>query len=153
MSLSGDPLATYQTSRWQRGLAVFAAAGLLFIIGIVAVGPDPSWATLLQFGTTGVALVAAAAYGLHAQLEVYETGLRRVRPLRTDEPLHFDEVERALLPLTSRALLLFTGTGRQLALRIGGDEFEDFDRLVRQVLRRLPDTAEIEDPAGRADDL
>lgn len=153
MSSSGDPLSTYRTSRLQRGLAAVAVAGLVLLIGIGAVGPDPSWPTLLQFGTTGVALVAWAAYGLHARIEVWEDGLRVIRPLWWDEEIRFEHVERALLPMTNDGLMLFTGPSGQKQFGVDGQTFKRSDQLILHVLRCLPEDAKIEDPAGRIDDL
>jgi hypothetical protein len=51
--------------------------------------------------------------------------------------------------MTSEGLMLFAGG--QVHFQVDGDAFEHFDRLVLDVCRRLPDTAEIEDPAGRID--
>jgi hypothetical protein len=148
---SGDPIATYGTSKWQRGMALIAGAGAIVFAGLVVAGPQSplSWGSLLQIGTTGGMMVAAAAYGLHARIEVFEDGLRKVRPLWRDETIRFDAVERALLPMTSEGLMLFAGG--QAQFQVDGDAFEHFDRLVLQVCRRLPDTAEIEDPADRLD--
>jgi len=151
MPFSGDPIATYGTSRWQRGVALIAGAGAIVFAGLVVAGPQSplSWGSLLQIGTTGGMMVAAAAYGLHARIEVFEDGLRKVRPLWRDETLRFGAVERALLPMTNEGLMLFAGG--QAQFQVDGDVFEHFDRLVLQVCRRLPDDAEIEDPAGRLD--
>ena len=151
MSFSGNPIATYGTSQWQRGVALLAGAGAILFAGLVVAGPQPvfSWWTLLDLATTGGMMVAAAAYGLHARIEVFDDGLRKVRPLRSDETIRFDAVERALLPMTSEGLMLFAGG--QAQFQVDGDAFEHFDRLALQVCRRLPDTAEIEDPAGRID--
>ena len=153
MPFSGDPIATYGTSRWQRGVALVAAAGAVLFAGMIVAGPQPpfSWASLFQIGTTGGMMVAAAAYGLHARIEVFEDGLRKVRPLWRDEPLRFGAVERVLLPMTNEGLRFFTGSGGQLRMHIDGTSFERFDRLALQVCRRLPDDAEIDDPAGRLD--
>ena len=153
MALSGAPLATYGTSKWQRGVAMLAGAGAIVFAGLVVAGPQPvfSWWTLLDLSTTGAMMVAAAAYGLHARIEVFDDGLRKVRPLWRDDTIRFEAVERVLLPMTSPGLMLFTDVGSTPAFAVDGDAFEHFDRLVLQVCRRLPDTAEIEDPAGRID--
>lgn len=155
MSLSGPPLATYGTSRWQRTVALLSAAGVLLFLGLVAASDRPlfSWWTLVNLATTGGTMVAMAAYGLHAKIEVFEAGIRKVRPLWWNDELRFDRVERALLPMTGTGLMLFTGPGGQAQFTVDGDAFERFDRLVLQVLRRLPEEAEIEDPAGCLDDL
>lgn len=153
MPFSGDPIATYGTSRWQRGMALIAGAGAIVFAGLVVAGPQSplSWGSLLQIGTTGGMMVAAAAYGLHARIEVFEDGLRKVRPLWRDETLRFEAVERVLLPMTNEGLRFFTGSGGQLRMHIDGASFERFDRLALQVCRRLPDRAEVEDPADRLD--
>jgi hypothetical protein len=155
MSFSTEPLATYRTSRWQRWGALLAAGGALLVFGIQVAGPRPffSWPTLLQQIPTGGAMIAAAAYGLQARMEVFETGLREVRPLWWDRTIRFENVQRALLPLTKDGLMLFTGRGGQKQFSVDGQTFERSDQLILQVLRHLPEDAEIEDPAGRIDDL
>lgn len=155
MALSGDPRATHRTSRRQRGLALLAAVGALLFFGLVAAGDQPllsAW-SLVNLVTTGGTMVAAAAYGLHAKIEVYEAGLRKVRPLWWDDEIRFADVERALLPMTRPGLVLFTGRGGQPQFSVGEAAFERFDLLVLQVLRRLPEGAEVDDPAGRIDDI
>lgn len=153
MPLPGDPIATYGTSRWQRGGALVAAAAAVLFAGLTVAGPQPtfSWVSLFQIGTTGGMMVAAAAYGLHARIEIFEDGLRKVRPLWRDETLRFGAVERVLLPMTNEGLRFFTGSGGQLRMHIDGSSFERFHRLALQVCRRLPDDAEIDDPVGRLD--
>ena len=150
---SGEPVATHRTSPRRRGLALLSAAGALLLAGLAAASDRPlfSWWTLLDLATTGSLTVAAAAYGLHARIEIFEDGLRRVRPLRRDEGLRFDDVERVLLPMTSAGLMLFTAAGSTPALAVDGSAFERFDRLALRVCRRLPDAAEVEDPVGRLD--
>jgi hypothetical protein len=154
-SLSGELIATHPPSQWARAGALLCAAGALLVFGLVAVRNRPllSWWTLLDLATTGVPMVVGAAYGLRAQIEVYEDGVRRVHPLWRNHALRFADVERALLPTTRRGLLLFTGAAGSPQFGIDGDTFEDVDALIRRVLRRLPDDVAVEDPAGRLDDL
>ncbi|MFB6248327.1 MAG: hypothetical protein ABEL97_07140 [Salinibacter sp.] len=154
MSLSEEPLATYRTSRLQRWGALLAAGGALLVFGIQVASPRPlfSWRALLQQIPTGGAMIAAAAYGLQARIEVFETGLREVRPLWWDRIIRFETVQRALLPLTDDGIRLFTGSGHQLEFGIDGNGFERSDQLIRQIVRLLPEETEVEDPAGRLND-
>lgn len=155
MSSSEAPRTTYHTSRWQRGLALACAAGAVLFAGLAVTSGPPlfSWWTLLNLGTTGSMMVAMAAYGLHARIEVRAKGLRKVRPLWWDETIRFEAVERMLLPMSRPGLALFTGPGGQSQFDVDGSAFEDFDQLAREVCRRLPPDAEVEDPADRLDDF
>jgi len=112
---------------------VACGRGALFLFGIRAVDPRPlfSWHTLLQQVPTGGMMIAAAAYGLQARIEVFETGLREVRPLCWERTLQFKDVQRARLLMTDEGLPLFTGSGSQLEFGIDGNGFERSDEFIR----------------------
>ena len=78
-------------------------------------------------------------------------GLQKARPLWWDEQVRFGSVERVLLPVTSKGLVLIEGGQPQF--RVDGNAFGQFDRRVLQVLRLLPENVEVEAPTGRIDDF
>ncbi|WP_263784397.1 hypothetical protein [Salinibacter grassmerensis] len=144
--------ATYRTSAFQRGLSLLSVGSLL-LLGVLEVTDEGPLLelSLVNVMLTGAMLVTAAAYGLRATVRVSETTVQKRRPLWTDHVLRFEDIQRVHLPVTTEALWLYTEPDGSPDLSIEAQSFERFESLARQVLRRLPQHAEIRDPAGRAE--
>lgn len=72
-------------------------------------------------------------------------------PLWRDRRVHFEDVCGFHVPmvLADGAVRLYTDPDAAPALTLAGQAYERFDDLLRQVARRLPDEAEVRDPANR----
>jgi len=142
--------ATYRTSKFQRGLSLLSIGALLLLAMLEGTDEGPILdLSLVNGGLTGATLLAVASYGLRATIRVSETTIQKKRPLRTDNVLHFEDIRRLHLPVTTEALWLYTDPSGSPILTVEAQSFERFEALARQVLRRLPSGAEIRDPAGR----
>lgn len=152
---SGDAeeISTYQTSVFQRRLSFLSVAALLLLASMEATDGGPVLElSLINVMLTGGMLLATASYGLRATIRVSETEIRKERPLWKDNALRFKDIQKARLPLTAEALWLYADSGGSPDLSVDADSFERFGDLTCQVLRRLPEGAEIHDPAGRIEE-
>ncbi len=148
-----ETLATYRTSRFQRGLSLLSIAGLLLLAVWEATDEGPFLElSLVNVTLTGATLLVVASYGLRATIQVSETAVQKTRPLWMDKVLRFEDIQRLHLPVTTEALWLYTEPNGSPDLSIEAQSFERFESLARQVLRRLPQHTEIQDPAGRVEE-
>lgn len=149
----GEAPETYRTSTLQRGFSLVSLAALLLLAVLEATDGGPLLElSLFNAVLTGATLLAAAGWGFQATVRVSETEIRKGRPLWADHALLFDDARKLYLPVHTEALWLYTDLSGAPDLGVEAQSFERFESLARQVLRRLPRGAEIQDPAGRIEE-
>jgi len=82
---------------------------------------------------------------------VSDGDLRKATPLWWDRTVRFEDVRRLHVPMVvvDSGIRLYTDPDDTPALTLEAQTYERFDDLLRQVARRLPEDAEVKDPAGR----
>jgi len=136
----------------RRGLGLVGLVGLLSLLGFEIAEAGTLWTggVLTDLAMSG-GVALGAAHQLGTSIHVSDDALWKATPLWEDRTVRFDEVRRLHVPMVrvDSGVRLYTDPDGTPALTLEAQTYERFDDLLRQVARRLPEDAEVKDPAGR----
>ena len=142
----------YRMTWVRRGLGLVGLVGLLLLLGFEVAGAGTVWTrgVLTDLVIVGCGAVGAA-HQLGAYVHISADAIRKGMPLWWDRTVRFEDVRRLQVPmvLVDSGVQLYTDPDGPPALTLEAQAYTRFDDLLRQVARRLPDGAEVNDPADR----
>jgi hypothetical protein len=93
-----------------------------------------------------------SAQWLRSSLHLTEEGVLLKRPLRRDQTIRYDEVEKIHVTLSGSGVWLFAEGDHDPTVAFDRSLFENETAFLAALARRVPDSAEVVDPKGRLDE-
>jgi hypothetical protein len=147
-----SPLVFQTRLRW-RVLGIVGALPLIVLV-VLDIAEKGIWRA-----TTSVNLVMAiffvaltSAQWLRSSLHLTEEGVLLKRPLRRDQTIRYDEVEKIHVTLSGSGVWLFAEGDHDPTVAFDRSLFENETAFLAALARRVPDSAEVVDPKGRLDE-
>jgi hypothetical protein len=149
---SSSPLVFPTRLRW-RVLGIVGALPLIVFV-VLDVAEKGIWRAMTSVNLVMAILFIAltSAQWLRSSLHLTEEAVLLKRPLRRDQTIRYDEVEKIHVTLSGSAVWLFADGDHDPTVAFDRSLFENETAFLAALARRIPDSTEVVDPKGRLEE-
>lgn len=145
----------YRTKRFLRGISGLGVVAVVFLVVSNVVDANRLWSVtgLLDLGML-LGVVGTGGGYLGRSIRITDEAVRKTWLLWPDQTVRFAAIRRVEIPMVrvDSAVKIYTDPDAKPSLTVEAQTFRNFDDLLRQIAHRLPEEAEVRDPAGRLQD-